>query len=70
MWVGAEHTIGLGVRPPVTATTTPTTDSNKFGSITEWVGAEHTIGLGVRPSDCRDSSTPNNIVFTIVWAWC
>ena len=70
VWAGAEHTIGLGVRPPVTATTTPTTDSNKLGSITEWIGAEHTTGLGVRPSGCRDSCTLNNIVLTIVWAWC
>ena len=54
----------------MTATTTPTTDSNKLGSITEWIGDEHTTGLGVRPSGCRDSCTLNNIVLTIVWAWC
>ena len=30
VWVGAVHTIGLGVRPPVTATTTTTTDPNNF----------------------------------------
>ena len=57
MWAGAEHTVELGVRPPVTTTTTLTTDSNNLDSTIEWVGAEHTIGLGVRPPVTTTTTT-------------